>query len=143
MGNFVKQNPTICTEILNNHIASNTVEYKCTIVRTMQTMGIFDEDADSDTFLDQEEIVDTPMVNKISDEPLCQDTDTDTAALTDFHKVQINTLNTQNETEYFTSDILSMLDISNSNTSPVNIQTINNDEINILAYMMHLCMMVQ
>ena len=62
MGNFVKQNPQTYADILNSHIANNTVEHKRTIVRTIQIMGIFDEDADSDNYLDNEEIVDTPVV---------------------------------------------------------------------------------
>ena len=71
---------------MKNHIVSNTVEHKHTIVRTMQTMGIFNEDEDSDTFLDQDEIVDTPTINKISDESSCQDTDTATLSA-DFYKI--------------------------------------------------------
>lgn len=129
MGNFVKNNPKICTEILSNHIASNTVEHKRTIVRTMQTMGILDEDADSDSFLDQEEIVDTPTVNRIiSDESSCQDTDTTSS--NEFHKVQINKISAQEGTV----DILSMLDNLPSDTSPVTIQTIHDDDLNRRAY---------
>ena len=89
MENFVKQNPQVCTEILNSHIANNTVEHKRTIVRTMQTMGIFDEDTDSDNYLDNEEIVDTPVVNKIIDL-----TGSDTDNPTDISNVQINMINT-------------------------------------------------
>ena len=133
MANFVKQNPTTCTEILKNHIASNTVEHKKTIVRTMQTMGIFDEDADSDTFLDQEEIVDTPTVNKITDDSSVQDTDT-SASSTDYQKVQINKINARKVRENLTSEVIPVLDMSSLNTSPVQIQTITDDEINRLAY---------
>ena len=57
----------------------------------MQTMGIFDEDADSDTFLDHDEIVETPTVNKIISESSTQDTDTAASSSTTSH-VQINTI---------------------------------------------------
>lgn len=66
MKNFEKDNPKLCKDILQNHIQNNTEDYKRTIIRTMQTMGILNDDEDSDYYLDNEDILDIPSVNKVS-----------------------------------------------------------------------------
>ena len=65
MADFSKQNQMVCKKILENHIAINTEDHKRTIVRTMQLTGVLDDEEDSDSFLDMEEIIHTPIVNKI------------------------------------------------------------------------------
>ena len=125
---------------MKNHIVSNTVEHKHTIVRTMQTMGIFNEDEDSDTFLDQDEIVDTPPVNKISDESSCPDTDTATSSA-DFHKIQINTINTH--ADNLKDNIIPLLEVETANISAVKVHTIHDDAIDRLAYDTDMYMMEQ
>ena len=133
MGNFVKKNPDMCNEILSNHIASNTVEHKRTIVRTMQTMGIFDEDEDSDSFLDHDDIVETPTVNKITERVSASDNDTATSSAASSH-VQINKLSTVTDHKSFTQHILPTLNASTSDTNQINIHTIEDDNVNRLAY---------
>ena len=129
MGNFVKQNPQTYADILNSHIANNTVEHKRTIVRTIQIMGIFDEDADSDNYLDNEEIVDTPVVNKIID---LTNSETDTTTETD--SVQINMIST---TKRDTDEILSLshkITTSKYKVVPVNIHSIEDDKLDRMSY---------
>ena len=57
----------MCKQILENHISINTEEHKRTIIRTMQTTGILDDDEDSDSYMDMEEIIHTPVVNRVRD----------------------------------------------------------------------------
>ena len=52
MNEFSKNNPTVCSRILENHITVNTEENKRTIVRTMQLTGVLDDEEDSDSYLD-------------------------------------------------------------------------------------------
>ena len=65
MNEFSKNNHTVCSRILENHITVNREEHKRTIVRTMQLTDVLDDEEDSDSYLDMEEIIDTPVVNKI------------------------------------------------------------------------------
>ena len=65
MTQFVKDKPKLCTQILQNHITSNTEEQKRTFIRSMQTVGVFDDDEDSDEYLDADEVIYSPIVNKI------------------------------------------------------------------------------
>ena len=74
---FAQEKPKICQKILRNHIAVNTEEQKKVFVRSMQSVGIFDEDEDSDDFLDAAEVIHSPVVHKI---------DIDTITLTDQDK---------------------------------------------------------
>ena len=132
MGDFIKKNPSICTEILNAHIANNTVEHKRTIVRTMQTMGIFDDDVDSDTYLDHDDIIDMPTVNQVVHNNPNTDTDTHTSS-TDSSFVQINQVSTALP-ESFRHDILPTLNPSTSDISPIHIENMVDAEINRLSY---------
>ena len=65
MNEFSEDNPLVCSRILENHITVNTEEHKRTIVRTMQLTGMLDDEEDSDSYLDIEESIDTPVVYKI------------------------------------------------------------------------------
>ena len=130
MENFVKENPQICTEILNSHITNNIVEHKRTIMHTMQTMGIFDKDTDSDNYLDNEEIVDTPVVNKIID-LTGSETDNPTAMA----NVQINMINTNDHNYNNISSILSnKFATSKYDISPVHVQLNADEEMNRMSY---------
>ncbi len=115
MTNFMKLNPENCTEILSHHVATNTVEHKHTIVRTMQTMGIFDDTADSDTFLDDDDIVETPVVNKIvHDSQHTAESISQESISNECPQVQINTLSTTNlpsELEYVLPTLTTSLTI--------------------------------
>ena len=51
---FEKEQPKLCQDILNNHITSNTEDYKHIIIRTMQTMGVFNDDVDLDDYMDSD-----------------------------------------------------------------------------------------
>ena len=133
MGNFVKKNPYICNEILNNHIASNTIEHNRTIVRMTQTMGIFDEDEDSDAFLDHEDIVDTPTFNRIVEATSLQDNDMATSSTTSSN-VQINKVSTFTLHDTITKQIIPSLSTSQSDIRPVNIQSIDDVIMKRLAY---------
>ena len=133
MEEFVKKNLLICREILHNNEANNTVEHKHTIVRTMQTMGIFDEDADLDTFLDHDDIVETPTVNKITNDSSTLDTDTAASSSTSSH-VQINNVSINETQESFVQHILPNLDATTHDTSPITIESIDDVEINCLGY---------
>ena len=74
----------------------------------MQTVGIFNEDEDSDYFLDQDEIIDTPTINEIMNETTNQDADT-SASSTASSTVQINKVNTVPDTTLFTEHFLPTL----------------------------------
>ena len=66
MKNFEKDQPKLCQEILQNHVNSNTEDYRRTIIRTMQTMGVLDGDEDSDYYMDDEDLMDIPTINKVA-----------------------------------------------------------------------------
>ena len=68
MKNFEKDQPKLCQTILQNHITSNTEDYKRTIIRTMQTMGVLSDGEDSDSYLENDELLDVPIVNSITNE---------------------------------------------------------------------------
>ena len=55
----------MCKQILDNHININTEEHKHTIVRTMQHTGVLDDD-DYDSYMDMDETIHTPVVNRVS-----------------------------------------------------------------------------
>ena len=65
MAKFASTKPKLCAQILQNHVNTNTEEQKRIFVRSMQTFGVFDDTADSDEFLDAEEVIHSPIVNKI------------------------------------------------------------------------------
>ena len=65
MTKFANEKPKLCEQILRNHINTNTVEHKRTIVRSMQTFGLFNADDDSDEFLDVDAVINSPVVNTI------------------------------------------------------------------------------
>ena len=67
MQSFMKNQPQMCKQILENHISTNTEEHKRTIIRTMQLTGVLDDEEDSDSYMDMDEIIHTPTVNKITD----------------------------------------------------------------------------
>ena len=67
MQSFMKNQPQMCKQILDNHISTNTEEHKRTIIRTMQLTGVLDDEEDSDSYMDMDEIIHTPTVNKIND----------------------------------------------------------------------------
>ena len=50
MNEFSKNNPLVCSRILENHVTVNTEEHKRTIVRTMQLTGVLDDEEDSDSY---------------------------------------------------------------------------------------------
>ena len=74
---FMKNQPQMCKQILDNHISINTEEHKRTIVRTMQTTGLLDDDEESDSYIDMEEIIHTPVVNRVRDADIVDLTDED------------------------------------------------------------------
>ena len=65
MRNFEKDQPKLCQQILQNHVTSKTEDYRRTIIRTMQTMGILNDDEIPDYYMDDDEIMDIPAVNRV------------------------------------------------------------------------------
>ena len=63
---FMKNQPQMCKQILENHISTITEEHKRTIVCTMQITRVLDDDEDSDSNMDMDKIIHTPTVNKIT-----------------------------------------------------------------------------
>ena len=134
MARFMKQNPQTCDEILSHHISSNTVEHKRTIVRTMQTMGFFDEDADSDTFLDDDNIVDTPVVNKIvTDLHNSEETASPDSAQQEYDRVQINMVSTTDIPPDL-ERIIPSLTTSSTAVSPVFIHSLDDMNLDKMTY---------
>ena len=66
MKKFEKEQPKLCQDILNNHINSNTEDYKRIIIRTMQTMGVLNDDVDSEDYMESDEILDIHTIKKIT-----------------------------------------------------------------------------
>ena len=65
---FALNKPKLCEQILQNHITTNTEEQKRIFAHSMQTIAVFDDAEDSDEFLQADEIVHSPVVNKIGTE---------------------------------------------------------------------------
>ena len=66
MKNFEKEQPKLCLEILQNHITSNTEEYRRTIIFSVQTLGNLNGDEDSDYYVKDDELLDIPLINRLS-----------------------------------------------------------------------------
>ena len=65
MTTFATEKPKLCEQILRNHINTNTIEHKRTIVQSMQTFGLFNAEDDSDEFLDVDAVINSPVVSTI------------------------------------------------------------------------------
>ena len=98
MADFSKQNQMVCKKILENHIAINTEDHKRTIVRTMQLTGVLDDEEDSDSFLDMEEIIHTPIVNKIDTTVPLSNTKEEWQAVPSSPQVILNSFNSMKHT---------------------------------------------
>ncbi len=62
---FSKKNTDKCDQILRQHIQNNSVESKKTFVRTLQGMNVLPIDGDSDTYMDDDVIINTVVDNAI------------------------------------------------------------------------------
>ena len=63
--NFAKKNGEKCEYILKQHTQNNSIDSKKTFVRVLQEMDVLPQDGDSDTYMDEDIIINTMMDNAL------------------------------------------------------------------------------
>ena len=63
--NFAKKNGEKCEYILKQHTQNNSIDSKKTFVRVLQEMEVLAQDGNSDTYMDEDIIINTMIDNAL------------------------------------------------------------------------------